>query len=38
GDQLVEIILVNPPNPSPEELELYQKIRAIETFNPRQGL
>ena len=38
GDQLVEILLVNPPNPSPEELELYQKIRAIETFNPRQGL
>ena len=38
GDQLVEIILVNPPNPSPEELELYQKIRAIETFNPRQDL
>jgi curved DNA-binding protein len=38
GDQLVEILLVNPPNPSPEELELYQKIRALETFNPRQGL
>ncbi|GEA28143.1 curved DNA-binding protein [Microcystis aeruginosa NIES-4325] len=38
GDQLVEIQLVNPPYPSPEELELYQKIRAIETFNPRQGL
>lgn len=38
GDQLVEILLVNPPNPSPEELELYQKIRAIEAFNPRQGL
>ncbi|MFN6246598.1 DnaJ C-terminal domain-containing protein [Microcystis sp.] len=38
GDQLVEIQLVNPPYPSPEELELYKKIRAIETFNPRQGL
>jgi curved DNA-binding protein len=38
GDQLVEIQLVNPPDPSPEELELYQKLRAIETFNPRQGL
>lgn len=38
GDQLVEIFLVNPPDPSPEELELYQKIRAIETFNPRQDL
>jgi curved DNA-binding protein len=38
GDQLVEIQLVNPPDPSSEELELYQKLRAIETFNPRQGL
>jgi curved DNA-binding protein len=38
GDQLVEIQLVNPPDPSPEELELYQKLRAIETFNPRQDL
>lgn len=38
GDQLVEIQLVTPPDPSPEELELYQKLRAVETFNPRQGL
>lgn len=35
GDQLVEIQIVMPPEPSPEELELYSKIRALETFNPR---
>jgi curved DNA-binding protein len=38
GDQLVEIQIVNPPEPSPEEWELYQKIREIETFKPRQNL
>jgi curved DNA-binding protein len=36
GDQLVEIQVVTPPNPSAEELELYQKIRELEKFNPRQ--
>jgi len=35
GDQLVEIQIVMPPEPSPEELELYTKIRELETFNPR---
>jgi curved DNA-binding protein len=38
GDQLVEIQIVNPPEPSPEERELYEKLRAIETFKPRQNL
>jgi curved DNA-binding protein len=35
GDQLVEIQILVPPEPSPEELELYAKIRELETFNPR---
>lgn len=38
GDQLVEIQIAIPPEPSPQELELYQKIRHLETFNPRQQL
>ncbi|WP_148096719.1 J domain-containing protein, partial [Aphanothece sacrum] len=38
GDQLVEIQIVIPPEPSEEELELYQKIRDKEKFNPRQYL
>jgi curved DNA-binding protein len=37
GDQLVEIVIAIPPQPSEAELELYQKIRAQETFNPRQA-
>ncbi|MFN9175590.1 MAG: DnaJ C-terminal domain-containing protein [Synechocystis sp.] len=36
GDQLVEILIAIPPQPSEEELQLYQQIRAKETFNPRQ--
>jgi len=36
GDQLVEILIAIPPQPSEEELALYQKIREQETFNPRQ--
>ncbi|MEY2985492.1 MAG: DnaJ-class molecular chaperone CbpA, partial [Cyanobacteriota bacterium] len=36
GDQLVEILIAIPPQPSDEELQLYQKIRETETFNPRQ--
>lgn len=38
GDQLVEIFLVTPPNPSAEELELYGRIRELEGFNPRLNL
>lgn len=38
GDQLVEIVIVTPPSPTDEELELYRKIRALEQFNPRQNL
>ncbi|MFM7439804.1 MAG: FAD/NAD(P)-binding protein [Snowella sp.] len=36
GDQLVEIQIAIPPEPSPEELELYQAIRNLEQYNPRQ--
>ncbi|ACK70041.1 chaperone DnaJ domain protein [Gloeothece citriformis PCC 7424] len=38
GDQLVEILIVTPSEPTPEELELYQKLKEIETFNPRRHL
>jgi curved DNA-binding protein len=38
GDQLVEIVIVIPPNPTDEELDLYRKIRALEQFKPRQNL
>ncbi|MEA5508450.1 J domain-containing protein [Crocosphaera sp. UHCC 0190] len=37
GDQLVEIQIVIPPDPSEEELALYEQIRAKEQFNPRQN-
>ncbi|MGD2182382.1 DnaJ C-terminal domain-containing protein [Lusitaniella coriacea] len=36
GDQLVEIQMAMPPEISPQERELYEKLRQIETFNPRQ--
>ncbi|MBZ8181398.1 DnaJ C-terminal domain-containing protein [Oscillatoria salina] len=36
GDQLVEIQLAIPEEITPEEKELYEKIRTIEKFNPRQ--
>jgi curved DNA-binding protein len=36
GDQLVEIQIVIPPDPSAEELELYKRLRQMETFNPRR--
>jgi curved DNA-binding protein len=36
GDQLVEIQIAIPPEPSPEEIELYQAIRNLEQYNPRQ--
>lgn len=38
GDQLVEIQIVVPRNPSPQERELYEKLHQIETFNPRADL
>lgn len=38
GDQLVEIQVVIPKNISSQERELYEQIRQIETFKPRQNL
>ncbi|MFP4007536.1 MAG: DnaJ C-terminal domain-containing protein [Spirulinaceae cyanobacterium] len=38
GDQLVEIAIAIPPTISDEEKELYDKLRALETFNPRSSL
>jgi curved DNA-binding protein len=38
GDQLVEVQIVTPKNISPQEKELYEKIREIETFKPRADL
>lgn len=38
GDQLVEIQIVMPKNITPQERELYEKLRQIETFNPRADL
>lgn len=38
GDQLVEIKIVIPKEPSPEELELYHKLRDVEKFKPRKDL
>ncbi|MBV9386343.1 MAG: J domain-containing protein [Chroococcidiopsidaceae cyanobacterium CP_BM_ER_R8_30] len=38
GDQLVEIQIVVPKDPSEPEKELYEKLRQIETFNPRLDL
>jgi curved DNA-binding protein len=38
GDQLIEISIVVPKNPSLRERELYEKLRKIETFNPRADL
>ncbi len=38
GDQLVILQIVLPQEISEEEKELYQKIRQIEKFNPRQTL
>ncbi|MCT7949684.1 J domain-containing protein [Ancylothrix sp. C2] len=38
GDQLVEISIVTPKEVSNQERELYEKLRQIETFNPRQDL
>lgn len=38
GDQLVEIQIVVPKDPSPQVQELYEKLRQLENFNPRQDL
>lgn len=38
GDQIVEIDVVIPKNITPQEKELYEKLRQIETFNPRADL
>ncbi len=38
GDQLVEIIVAIPKEISDEERELYEKLRQVETFKPRQDL
>lgn len=38
GDQLVEIHVVIPKNISSQEREIYEKLRQIETFNPRADL
>ena len=36
GDQLVEIQIAIPPELSEKELELYQTIRELESYNPRK--
>ena len=38
GDQLLEIQIVVPKTLFPAERELYQKLREIESFNPRLDL
>jgi curved DNA-binding protein len=38
GDQLVELQVLIPTEPSMEELELYEKLRQIEKFQPRKNL
>ena len=38
GDQIVEIQIVIPTEISPQERELYEKLRSIESFNPRANL
>ena len=38
GDQLVELQIVAPKDPSPQVRELYEKLRQLENFNPRQDL
>ena len=38
GDQLVEIQIVIPTTISPQEKELYEKLRQIESCNPRADL
>lgn len=38
GDQIVEIQIVIPKDLSEPERELYEKLRQLETFNPRANL
>ncbi|MGB7271674.1 MAG: J domain-containing protein [Geitlerinemataceae cyanobacterium] len=38
GDQLVEVQIVVPVELTPQERDLYQKLREVETFNPRRDL
>lgn len=38
GDQIVEIQIIVPKEISPQERDLYEKLRQMETFNPRAGL
>ncbi|MBC7969096.1 MAG: J domain-containing protein [Verrucomicrobia bacterium] len=38
GDQIVEIQIMVPRDPSPQERDLYEKLRQLETFNPRADL
>lgn len=38
GDQIVEIQIVLPKEITDEERELYEKLRQIESFNPRANL
>jgi curved DNA-binding protein len=38
GDQLVEILVLIPKEISDEERELYEKLREVESFKPRQDL
>ncbi|MEM7579603.1 MAG: J domain-containing protein [Cyanobacteria bacterium P01_A01_bin.80] len=38
GDQLVEIKIATPQTITPQEKELYEKLRQIETFKPRANL
>ncbi len=36
GDQIVELLIQVPTDPTPQELHLYEQLRKIERFNPRQ--
>jgi curved DNA-binding protein len=38
GDQIVEIQIVAPKEVTEAERELYEKLRRMETFNPRENL
>ena len=37
GDQLAKIIIATPKSLTPAERELYEKIRAVRTFDPRSN-
>lgn len=38
GDQIVEVQIVSPRDLTLQERELYEKLRQLETFNPRSNL